>query len=222
MCATFRSSNTVIVHHLSNSHSHVVLWLLEELGMDYEIVHHQRDPQTRRSPDSLRAVHPAAKAPTIEDHGQVMIESTGIILYILDAYGKGRLRPPSATAEAMVFYQWLTFIEGSAKAPLMGCFQTLHLPPEDERRRLAEHHAWRALDLLEAGLAGADTIVPSMFTAADIQLTFFEELMEGLLPMEQWPNMQGHLQRMRTREGYRRAEAKGGKVGIKELFQSAR
>ncbi|HEV7786956.1 MAG TPA: glutathione S-transferase N-terminal domain-containing protein, partial [Thermoanaerobaculia bacterium] len=98
------------VHHLSNSHSHVVLWLLEELGASYEIVRHQRDPQSGRSPQSLRDVHPAAKSPTIEDHGQVMIESAGILLYILEAYGNGRLRPAPDTAEAMRFYQWLTFI----------------------------------------------------------------------------------------------------------------
>jgi glutathione S-transferase len=212
----------MIVHHLNNSHSHVVLWLLEELGVPYEIVPHKRDPQTRRSPDSLRAIHAAAKAPMIEDHGQVMIESTGIILYILESYGDGRLRPQPGTKDAMTFYQWLTFIEGSAKAPLMSSFQTLRFPPDDERRVLAEQYAERFLGLLDAGLEDTDTIVPSIFTAADIQLTFFEELAEALLPMERWPNMQRHLQNMRQRESYRRAEARGGKVGIKELFQSAR
>jgi glutathione S-transferase len=75
----------ITVHHLSSSHSHVVIWLLEELGVPYEIVHHKRDPLTARSPESLRAIHPAAKSPTIVDHGVAMIESTGIILYILEA-----------------------------------------------------------------------------------------------------------------------------------------
>jgi glutathione S-transferase len=212
----------VIVHHLSNSHSHVVLWLLEELGRDYEIVHHQRDSKTGRSPETLRAIHPAAKAPTIEDHGTIMIESTGILLYLLEAHGGGRLRPAPDTADAMRFYQWLTFIEGSAKAPLMMYFNALRLPQDDPQRRMAEQYAREKIALIEAALAGAETIVPSMFTAADIQLAFFEELMEGLLPMAYWPNMQAHLARMRQRDAYKRAEQKGGPVGIKQLFAERR
>lgn len=212
----------MIVHHLSNSHSHVILWLLEELGVNYSIVRHQRDPQTNRSPESLRAIHPAAKAPTIEDQGVVMIESAGIILYVLERYGEGRLRPLPGTPDSMRFLQWLTFIEGSAKAPLMGYFQRLSLSADDPARVGAEQHMRRFVDPIEAALAeGGGTLVPSTFTAADIQLTFFEELMEGLLPMDRWPNMEAHLQRMREREAYRRAEAKGGPVGIKELFARA-
>ena len=90
----------LVVHHLSQSHSHVVLWLLEELGVDYKIVHHTRE-KTGRSPDSLRAVHPLGKAPTIEDRGVTMVESTGILLYILETYGQGKLRPAPGTPEAM-------------------------------------------------------------------------------------------------------------------------
>jgi glutathione S-transferase len=212
----------MILHHLSNSHSHVILWLLEDLGLDYEIVRHQRDPATGRSPESLRAIHALAKAPTIEDHGTVMIESTGIILYLLEVGGGGRLRPPPDTADAMRFYQWLTFIEGSAKAPLMAYFQTLRHPADDPRRVAAEQFARSRIAPIEAALEGAQTIVPSMFTAADMQLTFFEELMEGLLPMEEWPNMNAHPLRMRERDAYRRAEKKGGPVGIKQLFASRR
>jgi glutathione S-transferase len=212
----------MIVHHLSNSHSHVILCLLEELGVDYSIVPHQRNSQTNLSPASLQAIHPVAKAPTIEDQGVVMIESTGIILYVLEKYGGGRLRPSPGTADAMRFYQWLTFIEGSAKAPLMGYFQKLGLPAEDPARMGAERHMRRFVTPLETALAaGGGTLVPSMFTAADIQLAFFEELMEGLLPMDEWPNMQAHLQQMRQRDAYRRAEAKGGPVGLKELFARA-
>ena len=208
----------IVVHHLSNSHSHVILWLLEELGLEYGIVNHQREG-TGRSPESLRAIHPAAKAPTIEDHGRVMIESTGIILYLLEA-GGGRLRPPPNTADAMCFYQWLTFIEGSAKAPLMQMLQTMSLPPDDPRRAAVEPYARQKINLIEHALEGVETIVPSMFTAADMQLAFFEEIMEALLPMEEWPNMNAHLLRVRQRDGYHRAEQRGGPVGIKQLFAS--
>lgn len=212
----------MIVHHLSNSHSHVVLWLLEELGVDYEIVRHERDAVTNRSPATLAAIHPMAKAPTIEDHGVVMIESTGIILYLLESYGGGRLRPPPATADAMRFLQHLTFIEGSAKAPLMGLLRLLGRPADDRERQAAQQHADRHLAVLDQAVAdGGGTLVPGMFTAADMQLTFFEELMEALLPMDRWPHLQAHLARSREMDGYKRAEAKGGPVAIRMLFERA-
>jgi glutathione S-transferase len=195
---------------------------MEELGLPYELVLHQRDPQTRRSPDSLRAIHPAAKAPTIEDHGLAMVESTGIILYILETYGEGRLRPAANTADSMRFLQWLTYIEGSAKGQLMQLFRVLAAAPDDPFRAALEQAVAVPLKLIEAALDGHETIVPGQFTAADIQLGFFEELMDGLGQIEAWPNMQRHLQRMRARDAYRRAEAKGGPVGFRQLFGGAR
>jgi glutathione S-transferase len=208
----------ITVHHLGNSHSQVILWLMEELGLDYHLVGHDRDPRTRRSPDTLRAVHPAAKAPTIEDHGQAMIESTGIMLYILEAYGEGRLRPPAGTAEAMQFFQWLTFIEGSAKGPLLQYFRLRTMAPDDPMRAMIEQAATQPLALIEAALADRETIVPGQFTAADIQLAFFEELIEGLGRLSDWPHMQAHRARMRARDAYRRAEARGGPLDMRTLF----
>lgn len=208
----------VVIHHLSNSHSHVALWLMEELGQDYEIVHHQRDPQSGRSPQTLRAVHPAAKAPTIEDNGGIMIESTGVLLYLLETYGEGRLRPAPGTPEAMLFYQWLTYVEGSAKPPLSQLLRLRRTGPEEPRRIAAEAAAAIPLGLIERTLDGQETIVPGMFTVADIQLTFLEELMDGLGRVAEWPNMHAHLLRMRARDGYRRAEAKGGAVDLYGLF----
>jgi glutathione S-transferase len=208
----------ITVHHLGNSHSHVIVWLMEELGLDYDLVRHERDPRTRRSPDTLRAVHPAAKAPTIEDHGVAMIESAGIMLYILDAYGEGRLRPPANTPEAMQYFQWLTFIEGSAKGPMMQYFRLRAMTPDDPMRAAIEQAATQPLALIEAALADRETIVPGRFTAADIQLAFLEELIEGLGQLSAWPNMQAHRTRMRRRDAYRRAEAKGGKLDMRALF----
>jgi glutathione S-transferase len=209
----------ITVHHLGNSHSHVVLWLMEELGAPYELVRHERDPQTGRAPDSLRAIHPAGKAPTIVDHGLAMIESAGVVLYLLDAYGEGRLRPAPNTPEAMTFFQWLTYIEGSAKAPLMQLFGVDHLPADNPGRRHVEHAAATAFGLLDAALEGQETLVTGQFTAADIQLAFFEELMEAWGRIGPYPNLQRHLGLMRERQGYRRAEARGGPVGQKALFE---
>jgi glutathione S-transferase len=207
----------ITVHHLSNSHSHVVLWLLEELGEPYDLVLHQREANGR-SPDSLRAIHPAAKSPTIEDNGVAMVESTGVLLYILETYGAGRLRPAPGTADAMRFLQWLTYIEGSAKGPTLQFIRLAMGPADDATRAMVEQMAAAALGLIEAALDGTETIVPGQFTAADIQLAFLEELLEGLGQIESRPNMQAHLARMRQRDAYQRAEAKGGAVGLKEMF----
>lgn len=207
----------ITVHHLTQSHSHVVLWLMEELGLPYDMVLHRRDPNGR-SPASLRAVHSAAKAPTIEDNGIAMVESTGVLLYLLETYGEGRLRPAPGTADAMRFFQWLTYIEGSAKGPAMQLMRLGMLPAGDPMRVQIEQVAQTSLRLIEDALQGTDTIVPGQFTAADIQLAFLEELLEGFGQIGNWPNMQAHLARMRSRDAYQRAEAKGGAVDLKGLF----
>jgi glutathione S-transferase len=207
----------ITVHHLTNSHSHVVLWLMEELGLPYEMVLHRRQ-SNGRSPESLRAIHPAAKAPTIEDNGIAMVESTGVLLYLLEAYGEGRLRPAPGTADAMRFFQWLTYIEGSAKGPAMQFMRLGMLPADDAMRAQIEYMAQTSLGLIESALDGSETIVPGLFTAADIQLGFLEELLEGFGRIDNWPNMQAHLTRMRARDAYQRAEAKGGAVDLKGLF----
>ena len=208
----------ITVHHLTNSHSHVALWALEELGVPYEMVLHRRDPVTRRSPDTLRAIHPAAKAPTIVDNGIAVVESTGILLYILESYGEGRLRPPPNTPEAMLFFQWLTYIEGSAKCPIITAAQLRATAGDNPMRPMAEQAAAVSLGLIHAALDGSETLVPGMFTAADIQLAFFEEFLEGSGQIDAWPNMKAHLERMRARDAYQRAEAKGGAVDLKGLF----
>jgi glutathione S-transferase len=209
----------ITVHHLTNSHSHVVLWLMEELGLPYEMVLHRRQADGR-SPDTLRLVHPAAKSPTIEDNGIAMVESTGVLLYILETYGEGRLRPAPGTVDAMRFFQWLTFIEGSAKGPVLQLFRLLMAPADDATRTQIEQAVAVPLGLINAALATSETLVPGQFTAADIQLCFLEELVEGLGQIGMWPSMEAHLARMRGRDAYQRAEAKGGPVGLKEMFSA--
>ncbi len=210
----------ITIHHLDNSHSHVAIWLLEELALPYRIVHHARDPITSRAPETLRAIHPAGKAPTIEDHGMAMVESTGIILYIMDVYGAGRLRPSRNTPEAMQFFQWLTFLEGSAKGPLIQLARPASRP-DDPARVATEQAVTTHLGLIETALDQGQTIVPGSFTAADIQLGFFENVLEGLGRISAWPNMMAHLERMRGREAYQRAEARGGPVSLKALLDPA-
>jgi glutathione S-transferase len=204
----------ITAHHLSQSHSHVVLWLLEELGVEYKIVHHTRE-KTGRSPDSLRAVHPLGKAPTIEDQGIPMVESTGILLYILETYGQGKLRPAPGTPEAMQFYQWMTYVDGSAAAQVRAIWQGAGAGSAPAGERFLT-----PLRFLNNSLEGQDYLVKGMFTAADIQLTFLEEGIEVGDRIARYPNLKAHLARMRARDGYKRAEAKGGPVAVAELFRS--
>jgi glutathione S-transferase len=184
---------------------------MEELGEPYDFVPHQREASAR-APDSLRAVHPAGKSPTIEDHGIAMIESTGILLYILEAYGRGRLRPAPDTADAMRFFQWLTYVGGSAMPPLIQMIRVLRLSPDDPNRPMLEAAAAVPMQLLDAALEGQETIVPGQFTAADIQLAFYEEILESRGQIASCPNLAAHLGRMRARPAYQRALAKGGPV----------
>ena len=109
----------IIVHHLNNSRSQRVLWLLEELGVPYEVKRYQRDRKTMLAPPELRAVHPLGKSPVIEDDGQVLAESGAIVEYLAERYGDGRLVPPAGTPERLRYRYWMHFAEGTAQPPLL-------------------------------------------------------------------------------------------------------
>jgi glutathione S-transferase len=109
----------IIVHHLNNSRSQRVLWLLEELGLEYEIRRYQRDPKTMLAPPSLRAVHPLGKSPVITDGALTLAESGAIIEYMIDRYGDGRLAPATGTPDWLRYTYWLHYAEGSAMPPLL-------------------------------------------------------------------------------------------------------
>ena len=116
--ASNRGTAMLTVHHLNNSRSQRVLWLLEELGVPYEIVRYQRQPDMR-APKELRAIHPLGKSPVITDNGNTIAESGAICEYIIDTYGKGRLIPPANTPERLRYTYWLHYAEGSAMSPLL-------------------------------------------------------------------------------------------------------
>lgn len=118
----------LIVHHLENSRSQRVLWLLEELGLEYEVKRYQRDPETMLAPPELKKVHPLGKSPVIEDEGNIVAESGAIIEYLLDRYGQGRLRPQAGTPERLRFTYWLHYAEGSAMPPLLLSLVFLKMP----------------------------------------------------------------------------------------------
>ena len=114
-----KDASMLVVHHLNNSRSQRVLWLLEDLGVPYKIQHHQRDAKTMLAPKDLLAVHPLGKSPVVVDGDTTVAETGAIVEYILDQYGQGRLRPEAGTPEHLRYRYWLHFAEGSAMPPLL-------------------------------------------------------------------------------------------------------
>ena len=199
------------VHHLNNSRSQRVLWLLEELELPYELVKYQRDPVTNLAPESLKAIHPLGKSPVLRDDGQVVIESGAIIEYIVRRYGKGRLAPEPSSPAWVGYLQLMHYAEGSAMLPIMLRLYLSRLgdaakPLEPRVTSEIENH----LGFLESQLAGRDWFVGSELSAADIQLSFAIQTARLLYGLEKFPNLARFLDRIHARPAYKRALERGG------------
>jgi glutathione S-transferase len=199
------------VHHLNNSRSQRVLWLLEELGVDYEIVKHQRDAETNLAPESLEAVHPLGKSPLVVDGDTVVIESGAIIEYLVREYGNGKLVPKDGTPEALRHLQLMHYAEGSAMLPLMLRLYTGRLG--EAAAPLApriDSEIQRHIGYLESLLEGRDWFVGDELGAADIQLSFAVQAARMLHGLDEFPNLAAYLDRIQARPAYRRAIERGG------------
>ena len=219
----------IVVHHLNNSRSQRVLWLLEELGAAYEIKPYQRDKKTMLAPPELRAVHPLGKSPVISDGGSTLAESGAIIEYLTERYGAGRLAPAAGTPERQRYTYWLHFAEGSAMPPLV---MKLVLDRVKKgapffvrpiARRIADQvldgfvlpNLERNLDFMESELAKSDWFAGTAFTSADIQMSFPLEAAAargGLDARRQ--RTTAFLERIHARPAYRRALERGGKFEL--------
>ena len=199
------------VHHLNNSRSQRILWLLEELELPYTIVKYQRDPVTNLAPDALKAIHPLGKSPVVRDDGQVVIESGAILEHVVRKYGKGRLAPRDATPEALQYLQLMHYAEGSAMLPIMLRLYLSRLgdagkPLEARVTGEIENH----LGYLDRELGKDDWFVGNAFSAADIQLSFAIQAGRLLYGLEKFPNLARFLDRIHARPAYKRAIEKGG------------
>jgi len=201
----------LVVHHLNNSRSQRVLWLLEELGLDYKLVHHQRNPETNLAPESLEAIHPLGKAPLVEDGDRQLVESGAILDYIVRRYGDGRLAPDPESPEYVDYLELMHYAEGSAMLPLMlrlyvgrlgDAGQPLHPRIQSE----IERH----IGYLEKRLDGRDYFVGDDLTAADVQLSFVIQAARLLGGLDKYPNLAAFLTRVTARPAYQRALEKGG------------
>jgi glutathione S-transferase len=216
----------VIVHHLNNSRSQRVLWLLEELGLAYEIKRYQRDPKTMLAPATLRQVHPLGKSPVITDGDLVIAESGAIVEYLIDRHGAGRLKPPPGSKESLRYTYWMHYAEGSAMPPLLMKLVFTRLagaPMPALARPLVRRVANRAiegfiepqialhLDYMEAELEKSMWFAGEELTGADIQMSFPLEAAasRGGLDASR-PRLWDFLARIHARPAYRQALEKGG------------
>jgi glutathione S-transferase len=197
------------VHHLNNSRSQRILWLLEELGTPYEIVKYQRMSPMPLAPPELKEVHPLGKSPVITDGDKTIAESGAIVEYIIDKYGNGRLRPKPGSDDYWKYVEWMHYAEGSAMLPLLlALYAGLLGDAADLLRPRIDGEIANNLSYMEAGLDGRDFFVGSDLTGADIQLLFVVEAAGSRL--EPYPALVAYRDRMHARPAYQRGIEKGG------------
>ncbi|MFM7065769.1 MAG: glutathione S-transferase [Gammaproteobacteria bacterium] len=222
------------VHHLNNSRSQRILWLLEELGLPYEVQHYERDPVTMRAPAALRAIHPLGKSPVLTDGGVTVAETGAIIEYLLEVHGAGRLRPAAGTPTAREFTYWLHFAEGSAMTPLLFKLvfaRILESPMPFFARPIARGIVGKVmstfiepglklhLDFMEQSLAGREWFCGDQLTGADIMLSFPLEAMAARQGLGGYPALQAFVDRVQCRPAYRRALERGGSYAFGPDFR---
>jgi glutathione S-transferase len=200
----------IVVHHLNDSRSQRILWLLEELGLPYEIKHYQRDALTRLAPPELKVIHPLGKSPVITDNGRVIIESGAIIDYLIRKYGS-QLQPVPTTADYDDYQQWLHYAEGSAMLPLLLKLYVSRLgdagAPLSPRieSELANH-----IGYVNQALAGRDWLIGGDLSGADIQMSFVGEAASARTNRAAYPNIESWVKRFQARPAYQRALVRGG------------
>jgi glutathione S-transferase len=216
----------ITVHHLNNSRSQRVLWLLEELGLPYEIVKYERDPKTMLAPPTLTKVHPLGKSPVITDDGTTVAESGAIVEYLVERHGGGRLVPAPGSPERLRYRYWLHFAEGSAMPPLLMklIFERIKTTPmpffakpiakamaNKVLAMMVEPNLKRQLDFMEGELSRSEWFAGSEFSAADIQMSFPVEAAAQRAGLDaSRPKLMAFLKRIHARPAYQRALARGG------------
>ena len=220
----------ITLHHLENSRSQRILWLLEELGLPYEVKRYARNPATKLAPPELERVHPLGKSPVITDGDITVAESGAIIEYLLDTYGKGRLRPAAGTAQRRQFTYWLHFAEGSAMPFLLMklVFDKVRTAPvpffvkpvvkgiaAKVGKSFIEPNITRQLRHMEAELSQRPWFAGDEFSAADVQMSYCLEAaaVSGGLG-SQHPSLSAWLARIHARPAYQRALQAGGPYSV--------
>lgn len=219
----------ITVHHLNNSRSQRILWLLEELGVPYEIRRYQRDPKTELAPPELLQVHPLGKSPVVTDGDLVLAESGAIVEYLVERYGQGALAPPRGTPERIRYTYWLHFAEGTAMPPLVmklvfNRIEHAKMPffakpiarglSRKVKGGFIDPNLARIVRHVETELGRSEWFAGDALSAADIQMSFPVEAMAARAGGAGQPNIARFLERIHARPAYRRALEKGGEFAI--------
>jgi len=214
----------LIVHHLNNSRSQRILWLLEELAVPYEVKHYQRDPDTMLAPPALRAVHPLGKSPVITHGDRVVAETGAIVTYLVDNFGNGQLMPAGGTEDRLRYIYWLHFAEGSAMPPLvitlllneMAKRTPMLVRPVAKMIAAAVQKTYSGptmaaqLDYIEQELTASLWFTGDSFSAADIMMSFPLEAASERIGLGTRTRTRDWLARIHDRPGYKAALQKGG------------
>lgn len=202
---------TIRVHHLNQSRSQRIVWLLEELGLPYEIVRYQRDAVTNFAPPELKKIHPLGKSPLVEDDGQLIEESGAIVQYLCDRYGDGRLQPAPGSPAALRHLQLMHFAEGSAMLPLLLRIYVSRLgeggAPLHER---IDEQVTSYFDYLESILLPSGYFIGDGLTAADIMLSFPVILATRQPESQRWPKLKAFVDNIKARPAWQRAQEQTG------------
>jgi glutathione S-transferase len=199
------------LHHLNDSRSQRILWLLEELGTPYEMKRYQRDATTRLAPPELEAVHPLGKSPVITDGALTIAESGAIVDYVIRTHGKGAMMPAPGSADFESYNEWLHYAEGSAMLPLMLNLYVSRLkeagaPLQPRIDSETKNH----LGYVDRALKGREFFIGNSLTGADIQMSFVGEMAKVFDKLGPYPNLTAWLSRMHARPAFQRSVEKGG------------
>jgi glutathione S-transferase len=202
---------TIKVHHLNESRSQRILWMLEELALDYEIVAYQRDAVTRLAPPELKKIHPLGKSPVIEDNGRVVAESGAILDYLARWHGGGKFCFAPDDPQWPDYLHWMHYAEGSAMLPLMLNLYTMRLgeaaaPLQPRISSEIDNH----LGYVNDSLRGREFIVGDKFTAADVQMSFVAEVARAFGKLTAYPALDAYIDRLHARPAYKRGIERGG------------
>jgi glutathione S-transferase len=220
----------ITVHHLNNSRSQRILWLLEELGLEYEIKRYQRDPATMLAPPSLREVHPLGKSPVVTDDGQTIAESGAIVEYLIGRYGNGRLIPAPNTPERLRYTYWLHFAEGTMQPQLLLklLFNRIETGPmpffvrpiargisHKVKSTFIDPNLVRQFDYVESELGRSAWFAGGELSGADVQMSFPLEAAASRGGLDgKWPRIVVFLERIHARPAYRKAIERGGEYAL--------
>ncbi len=194
------------LHHLNKSRSQRIIWLLEELGQDYQIVPYQRDATTNLAPPELKAIHPLGKSPVIEDGGLIITESGAITEHLIEKYAADRLAPVRGTDDFTQYLQWIHFAESSAILPLL---LKMFVGKDGAKMNFLDTYAdteiQKVISYFNAELAGKKYLVADTLSGADIMMSFIVEILGNTGAIKHFSNIETYAKQLRTHEGYNRA-----------------